>query len=239
MIPGRRTPSYFKDGMRTVCHGKAWEEKGYVHCEYDGGILSYPAADVDRIVKGPTAPKEPEEPSPAPPAPRPRFRAHPPHPCRLPRPCRQNPAGSCSTTRAGPRNIGAAPTVNTTPTRKRSPPWPRSSTDRPSGSRKTWGTRTTWGSSGKPFPAAGSPRRPAQPMHRPTFPRGSNSTIRDGLKNTGPGPKPDTRATRRPSQALAREFNKTADWIERFMGDSNDLEQIRASLHAAQASKAE
>ena len=40
-------------------------------------------------------------------------------------------------------------------------------------------------------------------------------------------------------EALAREFNKTADWIERFMGDSNDLEQIRASLRGAQASKAE
>jgi len=77
----------FKDGMRTVCHGKAWEEKGYVHCEYDGGILSYPAADVDQIVKGPTAAKEPEEPSPAPSAPpAPLPRPPPPPPAAGPPP---------------------------------------------------------------------------------------------------------------------------------------------------------
>jgi hypothetical protein len=40
-------------------------------------------------------------------------------------------------------------------------------------------------------------------------------------------------------ETLAREFNQTADWIERYMGDSNDLEQIRASLRGALASKAE
>jgi len=40
-------------------------------------------------------------------------------------------------------------------------------------------------------------------------------------------------------QAMAREFNQTADWIERYMGDSNDLEQIRASLRGELASKAE
>jgi hypothetical protein len=42
---------YFKDGMRTVCLEKAWEESGVVKCEYDGVLLSYPKTDVERIEK--------------------------------------------------------------------------------------------------------------------------------------------------------------------------------------------
>jgi hypothetical protein len=34
-------------------------------------------------------------------------------------------------------------------------------------------------------------------------------------------------------QALAREFGKPADWVERFMGDSNDTEEIRTALRRA------
>ena len=32
---------FFKDGMKTVCQHRAWEEEGEVRCEYDGAILSY------------------------------------------------------------------------------------------------------------------------------------------------------------------------------------------------------
>ena len=42
---------YFVDGMKTVCLEKAWEENGEVKCEYDGVILSYKKADVVRIEK--------------------------------------------------------------------------------------------------------------------------------------------------------------------------------------------
>jgi hypothetical protein len=34
-------------------------------------------------------------------------------------------------------------------------------------------------------------------------------------------------------QALAREFDKPVDWVERFMGDSNDTEEIRTALRRA------
>lgn len=40
---------YFKDGMKTVCLEKAWEEGEDVKCEYDGVVLSYPKKDVERI----------------------------------------------------------------------------------------------------------------------------------------------------------------------------------------------
>ncbi len=56
---------YFKDGMRTVCHGKAWEEKNEVKCDYDGVILSYRKEDVEQIhktiiIEEPTSQQEPD-----------------------------------------------------------------------------------------------------------------------------------------------------------------------------------
>lgn len=42
---------YFKDGLKTICQQKAWEEDGQIKCEYDGWVISYPKKDVLRIVK--------------------------------------------------------------------------------------------------------------------------------------------------------------------------------------------
>ena len=42
---------YFKDGMKTICLEKAWEENGEVKCEYAGVILSYRKSEVLRIEK--------------------------------------------------------------------------------------------------------------------------------------------------------------------------------------------
>ena len=46
---------YFKDGMKTICQDKAWEEDGQIKCDYDGWVLTYSKDDVQRIVK--TKPK--------------------------------------------------------------------------------------------------------------------------------------------------------------------------------------
>jgi ribonuclease HI len=42
---------FFKDGMKTVCHERAWEENGDIKCEYGGTILTYQKNDVLRIEK--------------------------------------------------------------------------------------------------------------------------------------------------------------------------------------------
>ena len=42
---------FFKDGMKTVCRDRAWEEDGNVKCEYDGTVLNYQKKDVLRIEK--------------------------------------------------------------------------------------------------------------------------------------------------------------------------------------------
>jgi hypothetical protein len=42
---------FFKDGMKTVCHDRAWEEDGEIKCEYNGSILTYQKNDVLRVEK--------------------------------------------------------------------------------------------------------------------------------------------------------------------------------------------
>ena len=51
---------YFKDGMKTVCLEKAWEENGDVKCEYDGVVLTYKKAEVERIEKRRVQPASPQ-----------------------------------------------------------------------------------------------------------------------------------------------------------------------------------
>jgi hypothetical protein len=42
---------YFKDGMKSICQDRAWEEKGEIKCEYGGWIITYQKKDVLRIEK--------------------------------------------------------------------------------------------------------------------------------------------------------------------------------------------
>jgi hypothetical protein len=53
---------FFKDGMKTVCQERAWEEGDEIKCEYQGSILTYQKNDVLRIEKIKIK-KEPEKPS--------------------------------------------------------------------------------------------------------------------------------------------------------------------------------
>ena len=50
-LPVQADIIYFKDGMKTICQEKAWEEDGQIKCEYAGWVLTYPKNDVLRIVK--------------------------------------------------------------------------------------------------------------------------------------------------------------------------------------------
>ena len=53
---------YFKDGMKTICQERAWEEEGTVKCEYGGWIITYQKEDIQRIVKSTRTQKKPTPP---------------------------------------------------------------------------------------------------------------------------------------------------------------------------------
>jgi len=52
---------YFKDGLKTICQERAWEENDQVKCEYGGWTISYQKTDVLRILKT-TPPKSKVQP---------------------------------------------------------------------------------------------------------------------------------------------------------------------------------
>ena len=56
VLPVNADIIYFKDGMKTICQEKAWEEDDQIRCEYAGWVLTYPKADVLRVHK--TRPKK-------------------------------------------------------------------------------------------------------------------------------------------------------------------------------------
>lgn len=63
-FPAEADIIYFKDGLKTVCQHKAWVEGDQVKCEYEGSILIYQKADVKRIHEIPLAPEIEEDPPP-------------------------------------------------------------------------------------------------------------------------------------------------------------------------------
>ena len=71
---------YFKDGMKTVCQDKAWEEDQEVKCEYEDMVISYQKKDVLRIQKIRTEKKIETSPEPKPSAVKPTTRQKEPAP---------------------------------------------------------------------------------------------------------------------------------------------------------------
>ncbi len=196
---------HFKDGMRTLCQGKAWEEKDEVRCEHQGGVLVYLKADVASIEK--TLLPEPlsENPPNAPPVP---AGSHGPAPA--------SPEAAATAAAAAPRAAPAqvvkpasappSPSAAASATPSASPP-PRVAPKFPTG---------------PPKPESGlmfyDPRRPkkfwsSETRHHGSFPEAV--------------------------AALAAEYERPSEWVERHLADTNDLAEIRRILEAQRAAPAE
>lgn len=139
---------YFKDGMRTVCQGRVWEEKNEVKCDYDGVVLSYRKEDVEQIHKT-----------------------------------------MLSAETDGPQSSEAAISDETAPAEI--PPSPPAS-------------NTTEGGT-----AFYDPRRPYKYWSSPSA---KHHTYLEAV------------------EALASEFGRSKSWIEKKIGDTNNLERIRRML---------
>lgn len=235
----------FHDGMRTLCTGRAWEEKDQVHCEYRGAVLSYPRRDVLRIEKAPAVavpreeaprkdassgslpapaapkPQTPQEVKPLPP-PQPGRGGGPPfYDPRRPKRYWSSPTRHHDTYEQALAALAAefekpepwieerlAETNDLNEIRKRLKGDP---------SPQVEGRSETGAEERRILPAAGvefyNPRRPKRYW---TSPEAHHDTLADAL------------------QALAREFGKTPEWVERHMGESNDTGLIRRALEEAQ-----
>jgi hypothetical protein len=236
-VAGAADAIYFKDGMRTVCHGRAWEENDQVICEYDGGLLSYPRTDVDHIEKGPPA-AQPLNPSEPPPQPTPALSS-----TSAGRPPASLPEAATTPSGVPFYDPRRARKYASTPDRMHDS-YPEAISalaqeiDRP----PQWieehmGESNDLGMIRETLAA----RKNAIPVHV----QGSSSDMAAGIEFYNPrrpepywtGPQARHTAYTAALEALGREFGKPVDWVERCMGDSNDLEVIRSSLRAASSNE--
>lgn len=232
------TVIYFKDGTRTLCTNEVLEQAGDILCEYDGGLLIYRASDVARIEKGRSL--EPERHSPEPPG------GEPQQPPPTPAPA----SGTVSSAAPpGPRGV---PFYDP----RRPKKYWSSATRHHDTLREAiaafaeeFNRPLTWveenlGDSNDlsdvratladrlsvPADAAGGPAETADPALEFYHPRRPHKYM------TGPETGHDS--FRAAIEALARDFDRPAEWIERHMGESNDVHDIRRSLKSARDDEA-
>jgi hypothetical protein len=229
---------YFKDGMRTACQTKAWEEKDEVHCQYEGGVLIYSKRDVDHIEKGP--PIEADE------------------------VLKKNQKQDVQSPPQAAVAVSAPPAAKPSPASK--PPSGVLFYD-PRRAKKYWSSPTAHHDSYRDAITALAAEfdRPAQWVEENMGDTNDLEKIRDNLsakKQLVPpvpaasGHEAETGGIefynpRRPQKywtaqdaryntfaeavaAFAREFGKPAAWVETHMGDSNDVEAIRHALRDAE-----
>jgi hypothetical protein len=145
VLPVKADIVYFKDGLKTICQEKAWEEDGQIKCDYAGWVLTYPKDEVLRILK-------------------------------------------------------TNPVKKTAPPEKKRPGHPNVNKD---------------GGTHKPdLPRAGgfafyNPRRPFKYW---TAKNSKHKNYREAI------------------QTLAKKYERSPEWIQAHMGDSNDLFQIHQNL---------
>lgn len=229
--------------MRTLCTGRAWEEKDQVHCEYRGAVLSYPRKDVLRIEKAPaTAPRDEAPRKDAASAPGPAPAAPKPQTAQEVKPLTPSPSAKGSGPPfydpRRPKRYWSSPTRHhdtyeqalaaLSAEFEKPVPWIeerladtndlseiRERLKRDQASQPEKRSETAAGERRLP-PSAGvefyNPRRPKRYW---TSPEAQYDTLADAL------------------QALAREFGRTPEWVERHMGESNDTGLIRRALEEA------
>jgi len=229
---------HFKDGMITVCQGKAWEEKDEVRCEYDGGVLIYPKADVQTIERrSPPAPPPtalPENQTVRVPGPASETPAVTPPARTLALPqSRPNASAVLFYDPRRPKKYWSSPTRQHDSYREavsalaadfdRPVEWVEQhmldSNDlieirRHLEERRVAGDETQ--------PATGAPAEKAIEFYNPRRPakywtseKAHHNSLAEAL------------------QALAHDFSETPEWVESHMPDSNDLNVIRQSLAQA------
>lgn len=233
------TTIYFRDGTRTLCTNEAREKDGDVLCEYDGGLLIYRASDVARIEKGRSV--EPERHSPdLPEGEARRPPSSPPAPASetVSPPARPGPQGILFYDPRRPEKYWSSATRHHDTLREAIAAFAEEF-NRPA----TWVEENLGDSNDLgdvratlterlsiPAGAVGDPAEAVDPALEFYHPRRPHKYM------TGPDAGHDS--FRAAIEALARDFDRPAEWIERHMGETNDVHQIRRSLKSARDAEA-
>ena len=206
---GKADIIFFKDGMRTVCQEKAWEEGQEVKCEYEGTVLSYQKKDVLRIQEIRTPKKTP-----------------PAKPIKAP----EQPVAETEK-KTPPAKPIKTPEKSAAETEKKTlPAKPIKTSEQPA---------TDVVTPTADIKVSGSKPKPDEKKHlkAPPVQPTSVSNI-TGLEFYNPR-RPQKYWTSAVSKhitfkeavaALAKQYDRSPDWIQQHMGGTNNLEEIHQNL---------
>jgi hypothetical protein len=228
---------YFKDGTRTFCEGTAREKNDEVHCEYDGGLLIYRKSDVDSIERGRSAgvenaAKPALEVEPGPVHPRAAGPSPIPEPALSAAPDRLS--GSAFYDPRRPKKYWSSETRHHD-TLSEAIAALAEEFNRPAAWVAEHMGDSNQLSDVRASIAAGL-AQPASGAAGPDPPQGAGIAFYDPRRPQKYMTGPDGRhnSFKEAVEALAGEFDRPAGWVERHMGDSNDVDQIRQNLRNAQ-----
>ncbi len=223
---------YFKDGLKTVCQQRAWEEGDQIKCEFGGYIISYQKSDVLRILQT-TRPK-----------PNTKSKNDPQIPKKS-QSARKDAAQTSPSKVAGnvfydPRRPHKYWSANNRKHKtyeeaiqalanryKRTPEWIKANMG------NTNDLAEIHRNLAAPEPASGQTINPVEPARQkhPEIefynPRRSSPYWTSASKKH--------KSFKEAIQAFAKEFNRSPEWIQEYMGQTNDLAEIRSNLRSRQS----
>jgi len=240
---------YFKDGMKTICQEKAWEKDGEIKCEYAGWVISYQKTDVLRILKTTPSGKTVQPP--------PKTTANKTIPAKKPTQPAKISAVSQSKTKASvTKKIKTAPDQPAGPVfydpRRPYKYWADKKSKHKNYKQaiqalaKKYNRTPQWIQShmGDTNDLAQIHQNLSNPQTEPVVAKPvsvANQTPEVVFYNPRrPYPywsdkKSKHKSFKKAIQALAKNYNRTAEWVKLNMGATNDLNQIHRNLKERQA----
>ena len=237
---------YFKDGMKTICQERAWEEDGEIKCEYTGWIITYQKDDILRIVKS-TQPRK--KPAPQPLAPKSKATSAE----KTAKPVPKRPIASTTTSGSNAKKIKPTPKQATGPDfydpRRPYKYWADHDSKHKTyqaaiaALAKRYKTTPKWiqAHMGNTNDLAQIHRNLAQPQ-----PKQISSKIQPTKSSTvelvfynprrsfpyWTNEKSKHKTFKEAIQALANQYDRSPDWVKLNMGSTNDLNAIHRNLKA-------
>ena len=214
--------------MKTICQEKAWEEDGQIKCDYAGWVLTYSKDEVLRIVK--TNPKKKTAPP---------EKKRPEHPIvnkdsGIPKPSSPSSGGIAFYNPRRPfkywtdknsKHKNYREAIQTLAEKYgRSPEWIKAHMGDSNDLLQIHQNLASPGlSSEKDFDRTPAPRSPGIPFYNPrrSFPYWTSKALKH-------------KSYQEAIKTLAKEYGKSSQWVQKHMGNSNDLNQIHENLNKAE-----
>ena len=223
---------YFKDGLKTICQERAWEENDQVKCEYGGWVINYQKSDVLRILKT-TPPKRAAQPE------------------KKPQVIKKTEPAQGITKKIPPPNVGGLAFYDP---RRPDKYWTDKNSKHKNYKEAIQALANKYDRPPEWIQANMGDTNDLAEIHRNLAEPDLDQTYTTAKPSVKKHPKIDFYSPRRPFpywtdastkhksykeaiQALAQNYEHSPEWIQQNMGQTNDLSEIHQNLRARQSAE--